>query len=141
MWCHGWLLSQCVCGQHHSYQGCTTVGLIRLKSMQCCRLARCSNGIVAPAVWHGYCVPHPLPPSQTKPSCDTCIHNFAPQESGALVCQAGCILQFLDDYVSEAGFTMPLDLGAKGSCHIGGNVSTNAGTGVGAGCTHCHSQT
>lgn len=22
---------------------------------------------------------------------------------------------------------MPLDLGAKGSCHIGGNVSTNAG--------------
>lgn len=24
-------------------------------------------------------------------------------------------------------FTMPLDLGAKGSCQIGGNVSTNAG--------------
>lgn len=24
-------------------------------------------------------------------------------------------------------FIMPLDLGAKGSCHIGGNVSTNAG--------------
>ncbi|NXV75703.1 D2HDH protein, partial [Atlantisia rogersi] len=22
---------------------------------------------------------------------------------------------------------MPLDLGAKGSCHIGGNVATNAG--------------
>ena len=22
---------------------------------------------------------------------------------------------------------MPLDLGAKGSCHIGGNISTNAG--------------
>lgn len=24
-------------------------------------------------------------------------------------------------------FIMPLDLGAKGSCHIGGNISTNAG--------------
>lgn len=24
-------------------------------------------------------------------------------------------------------FIMPLDLGAKGSCQIGGNVSTNAG--------------
>jgi len=24
-------------------------------------------------------------------------------------------------------FTMPLDLGAKGSCQIGGNISTNAG--------------
>lgn len=24
-------------------------------------------------------------------------------------------------------FVMPLDLGAKGSCQIGGNVSTNAG--------------
>jgi D-2-hydroxyglutarate dehydrogenase len=22
---------------------------------------------------------------------------------------------------------MPIDLGAKGSCHIGGNISTNAG--------------
>ncbi|XP_017899962.1 PREDICTED: LOW QUALITY PROTEIN: D-2-hydroxyglutarate dehydrogenase, mitochondrial [Capra hircus] len=27
----------------------------------------------------------------------------------------------------ERGFIMPLDLGAKGSCHIGGNVATNAG--------------
>lgn len=49
------------------------------------------------------------------------------QVSGALVAQAGCILQSLDDLVGESGFTMPLDLGAKGSCQIGGNVSTNAG--------------
>jgi D-2-hydroxyglutarate dehydrogenase len=27
----------------------------------------------------------------------------------------------------ERSLIMPLDLGAKGSCHIGGNVATNAG--------------
>lgn len=47
--------------------------------------------------------------------------------SGTLVCQAGCVLESLYEYVAEHGLTMPLDLGAKGSCHIGGNVSTNAG--------------
>ncbi|KAF8944890.1 hypothetical protein BGZ47_003543 [Haplosporangium gracile] len=47
--------------------------------------------------------------------------------SGALVCDAGCILESLDKYLEERGYLMPLDLGAKGSCHIGGNVSTNAG--------------
>ena len=44
------------------------------------------------------------------------------------MCQAGCVLEWLDNYVAdEAGLMMPLDLGAKGSCHIGGNVATNAG--------------
>ncbi|PNJ10547.1 D2HGDH isoform 4 [Pongo abelii] len=47
--------------------------------------------------------------------------------SGILVCQAGCILEELSRYVEERDFIMPLDLGAKGSCHIGGNVATNAG--------------
>lgn len=47
--------------------------------------------------------------------------------SGVLVCQAGCVLEALSRYVEERGFIMPLDLGAKGSCHIGGNVATNAG--------------
>jgi len=47
--------------------------------------------------------------------------------AGILTCQSGCILQQLDDDISEDGFIMPLDLGAKGTCHIGGNVSTNAG--------------
>ena len=37
------------------------------------------------------------------------------------------MLQLLDDELSKDGFMMPLDLAAKGSCHIGGNVSTNAG--------------
>uniref|UniRef100_A0A2K6EZG9 D-2-hydroxyglutarate dehydrogenase, mitochondrial n=1 Tax=Propithecus coquereli TaxID=379532 RepID=A0A2K6EZG9_PROCO len=47
--------------------------------------------------------------------------------SGTLVCQAGCVLEELSRHVEERDFIMPLDLGAKGSCHIGGNVATNAG--------------
>lgn len=47
--------------------------------------------------------------------------------SGSLVCEAGCILENLDTHLGERGLMMPLDLGAKGSCHIGGNISTNAG--------------
>ncbi|KAL7879580.1 hypothetical protein SRHO_G00018340 [Serrasalmus rhombeus] len=47
--------------------------------------------------------------------------------SGILTCQAGCVLESLSQYLEEQDFIMPLDLGAKGSCHIGGNVSTNAG--------------
>lgn len=49
------------------------------------------------------------------------------EATGTLVCDAGCVLQTLDDYLAERGYMMPLDLGAKGSCQIGGNVSTNAG--------------
>lgn len=37
------------------------------------------------------------------------------------------MLEQLESYLLEQGFLMPLDLGAKGSCQIGGNVSTNAG--------------
>ncbi|PIN15809.1 Proteins containing the FAD binding domain [Handroanthus impetiginosus] len=47
--------------------------------------------------------------------------------SGILVCEAGCILENLISFLDNEGFIMPLDLGAKGSCQIGGNVSTNAG--------------
>jgi (R)-2-hydroxyglutarate---pyruvate transhydrogenase len=47
--------------------------------------------------------------------------------SGILTVEAGCILQVLDDWLQERGFMMPLDLGSKGSCQIGGNVATNAG--------------
>ena len=43
------------------------------------------------------------------------------------MCQSGCVLEQLDDRLAEQNLMMPLDLGAKGSCHIGGNVSTNAG--------------
>lgn len=47
--------------------------------------------------------------------------------SGVLSCQAGCVLEQLETFLLEQGHMMPLDLGAKGSCQIGGNVSTNAG--------------
>ncbi|XP_068607809.1 D-2-hydroxyglutarate dehydrogenase, mitochondrial [Brachionichthys hirsutus] len=47
--------------------------------------------------------------------------------SGVLTCQAGCVLENLSQYLEGRGYIMPLDLGAKGSCHIGGNVATNAG--------------
>jgi (R)-2-hydroxyglutarate---pyruvate transhydrogenase len=47
--------------------------------------------------------------------------------SGILIADAGCILESTDNYLAERGFIFPLDLGAKGSCQIGGNVATNAG--------------
>lgn len=47
--------------------------------------------------------------------------------SGVISCQAGCILESLEQHVTEKGFCIPLDLTPKGSCHIGGNLSTHAG--------------
>lgn len=47
--------------------------------------------------------------------------------SGALVADAGVILEVADSFLQEKKHIFPLDLGAKGSCHIGGNVATNAG--------------
>lgn len=49
------------------------------------------------------------------------------ENSGVLMTDAGCILQNLESHVKQLGHTIPLDLGAKGSCLIGGNVATNAG--------------
>ena len=54
------------------------------------------------------------------------IHKFD-DVSGVVTCDAGVILEELDKYLAAKGFMTPLDLGAKGSCHIGGNVATNAG--------------
>ncbi|KAI9651103.1 D-lactate ferricytochrome c oxidoreductase [Ciborinia camelliae] len=47
--------------------------------------------------------------------------------SGTLVVDAGVVLENADNYLAERKHIFPLDLGAKGSCHIGGNVATNAG--------------
>ncbi len=41
--------------------------------------------------------------------------------------EAGVPLQIVQEKADEAGFLFPLDLGARGSCTIGGNLSTNAG--------------
>ncbi|KAK0765576.1 hypothetical protein N5P37_001513 [Trichoderma harzianum] len=54
------------------------------------------------------------------------IHSFD-EVSGSLVLDAGCILEVADQYLAERGYIFPLDLGAKGSCHVGGTVATNAG--------------
>ncbi|KAI5864633.1 D-lactate dehydrogenase 2 mitochondrial precursor [Durotheca rogersii] len=53
--------------------------------------------------------------------------RFFDDVSGVLVADAGVILEVADQFLAEKGYIFPLDLGAKGSCHIGGNVSTNAG--------------
>lgn len=47
--------------------------------------------------------------------------------SNIVRCQSGVVLEKLEAAVQEKGLCVPLDLGAKGSCQIGGNVSTNAG--------------
>ncbi|EMG50368.1 DLD2 D-2-hydroxyglutarate--pyruvate transhydrogenase DLD2 [Candida maltosa Xu316] len=54
------------------------------------------------------------------------IRSFDPV-SGILKADAGVILETADQYLAEQGYIFPLDLGAKGSCHIGGNVACNAG--------------
>ncbi len=41
--------------------------------------------------------------------------------------QAGAVLQQVHEAAEEHGLLFPLDLGARGSCTIGGNLSTNAG--------------
>ena len=48
-------------------------------------------------------------------------------EESVLVCEAGCILENLNIECTKRGYIVPLDLGAKGACMIGGNVATNAG--------------
>ncbi|KAH5475146.1 hypothetical protein HBI22_003700 [Parastagonospora nodorum] len=54
------------------------------------------------------------------------IHSFD-EVSGILVADAGVILENADNFLAEKNHIFPLDLGAKGSCQIGGNVATNAG--------------
>jgi FAD/FMN-containing dehydrogenase len=45
----------------------------------------------------------------------------------ALTVEAGVTLQTVQEAASEANLLFPLDLGARGSATIGGNISTNAG--------------
>uniref|UniRef100_A0A0N5C4C5 D-2-hydroxyglutarate dehydrogenase, mitochondrial n=1 Tax=Strongyloides papillosus TaxID=174720 RepID=A0A0N5C4C5_STREA len=55
-------------------------------------------------------------------------NNFTfDQTSGIVECDAGFILEEINDKLKEHGYMMPIDLGAKGSCFIGGNVATCAG--------------
>ena len=47
--------------------------------------------------------------------------------SATMTVRAGTPLEVVQRAADEAGFFIPLDLGARGSCLIGGNLGTNAG--------------
>ena len=49
------------------------------------------------------------------------------QDLGTVLTQSGKVLAEISSFCEEKGFSVPVDLGAKGSCMIGGNVATNAG--------------
>jgi FAD/FMN-containing dehydrogenase len=47
--------------------------------------------------------------------------------AGTMTVLAGTPLELVQRAADEAGYFFPLDLGSRGSCTIGGNLSTNAG--------------
>jgi FAD/FMN-containing dehydrogenase len=55
------------------------------------------------------------------------IECYDNKDGSVIRADAGCILEDLQNYATKNGNLVPVDLGAKGSCQIGGNVSTNAG--------------
>ncbi|CAG9322048.1 unnamed protein product [Blepharisma stoltei] len=48
------------------------------------------------------------------------------ESEGTVLCEAGVILEQLNSQCEEKGYIFPIDLGAKGSCFVGGNASTCA---------------
>ncbi len=49
------------------------------------------------------------------------------QIAGTVQVEAGVVLQSLNEALAGDGYVMPVDLGARGSCQIGGMIATNAG--------------
>ena len=49
------------------------------------------------------------------------------RRSGIIVAGAGLLLEDLQRTAEAEGWFFPVDIGARGSCQIGGNVATNAG--------------
>jgi len=47
--------------------------------------------------------------------------------NGIITCESGLVLQDMQSFLEDNDHCSPLDLGAKGTCMIGGNISTNAG--------------
>lgn len=47
--------------------------------------------------------------------------------TATMTVRAGTPLEVIQRAADDAGFFIPLDLGARGSCQIGGNIGTNAG--------------
>ena len=52
-----------------------------------------------------------------------CVDAF----NGTMTVQAGVTLQAVQEAAERQGLFYPVDLGSRGSCHIGGNIATNAG--------------
>lgn len=48
-------------------------------------------------------------------------------DNATMTVEAGCVLANAQAAAHAAGMVFPLSLAAEGSCHIGGNLSTNAG--------------
>jgi len=44
-----------------------------------------------------------------------------------LSCEAGAILEDIQNFAKDKGYYYPVDFAARGSCQIGGNLATNAG--------------
>ena len=57
------------------------------------------------------------------------MNGFEPVDTvnRTMVVEAGVLLQRVHEVAEEAGLLFPLDMGARGSATIGGNISTNAG--------------
>lgn len=49
------------------------------------------------------------------------------RDAMTMTVKAGTPLEAVQQAAADAGLAFPLDLGARGSCHIGGNIATNAG--------------
>ena len=49
------------------------------------------------------------------------------EASATMTVEAGMPLQTVQEIADDHGFLFPLDIGARGSCTVGGNLSTNAG--------------
>src|SRR5690606_28247561 len=47
--------------------------------------------------------------------------------AGYMTVQSGATLASIQAAAEEAGYLFGLDIGARGSCTIGGNIATNAG--------------
>ncbi|MGC6328278.1 FAD-binding oxidoreductase [Rhizorhabdus sp. FW153] len=48
-------------------------------------------------------------------------------DTGLMTVGAGCVLQMAQNAALEAGWRLAVDIGARGSCTIGGMIATNAG--------------
>ncbi|KQX18665.1 MULTISPECIES: FAD-binding oxidoreductase [unclassified Sphingomonas] len=48
-------------------------------------------------------------------------------DAGLMTVGAGCILEVAQNAAAEAGWRLAVDIGARGSCTIGGMIATNAG--------------